>query len=116
MIVEDERLISHMLCKMVEKLGHHVCACVSNAADALGYLERSRPDIAFLDIHLEGDADGISIGRVLRERHEVPFVYASAYTDPATRSRAMETEPVAFIAKPIDIDSIRKACNSVSLG
>lgn len=113
MIVEDERLISFMLCKMVEKLGHHVFACAASASDALGYLEHGRPDIAFLDIHLDGEADGISIGKALRDKHQVPFAYASAYTDSETRSRAMETLPVAFMAKPIDIESMRKACNIV---
>jgi DNA-binding NtrC family response regulator len=113
MIVEDERLISIMLCRMVEKLGHHVCACAASAADALGYLEHDRPDIAFLDIHLEGEEDGISIGKALHERHHVPFAYATAYADPETRSRAMETSPVAFMAKPVDIESLRKACNNI---
>jgi len=115
MIVEDERLISYMLCKMVEKLGHHVCACASSATDALGYLEHDRPDIAFLDIHLEGDQDGISVGKTLHDQHHVPFAYASAYTDPETRNRAMETSPVAFMAKPVGLDDMRKACNSVKI-
>jgi CheY-like chemotaxis protein len=113
MIVEDERLISYMLCKMIEKLGHHVCSCASNAADALGYLEHDRPDIAFLDINLDGGQDGISIGKVLNEQHHVPFAYATAYTDPETRSRAMETQPVAFMPKPVNLDALRIACNSI---
>jgi CheY-like chemotaxis protein len=115
MIVEDERLISYMLCKMVEKLGHHVCACASSVADALGYLEHDRPDVAFLDIHLDGKEDGISIGKALYEHHHVPFAYATAYTDLETRNRAMETLPVAFLAKPIDIDALRRVCNSISI-
>jgi CheY-like chemotaxis protein len=115
MIVEDERLISIMLCRMVEKLGHHVCACVFSAAGALDYLEHDRPDIAFLDIHLEGDGDGISVGKALSEQHHVPFAYATAYTDPETRTRALETRPVAFMAKPVDIDALRKTCNMISI-
>jgi len=115
MIVEDERLISYMLCKMVEKLGHHVCVCTSSAAGALDYLEHDLPDIAFLDINLEGEQDGISIGKALHERHHVPFAYATAYTDSETRSRAMETLPVAFMPKPVDLDALRKACNSISI-
>ena len=113
MIVEDERIISIMLCKMVEKLGHHICACAASASDALGYLEHGKPDIAFLDINLNGEEDGISVGKTLRDKHHVPFAYATAYTDPETRSRAMETLPVAFMAKPVDLESMRKACNVV---
>lgn len=115
MVLEDERLISIMLCRMVEKLGHHVCSCVFSAASALQYLEHDRPDIVLLDIHLEGDADGISVGKVLSEQYHIPFVYATAYTDPETRTRALETCPVAFMVKPVNFDALRKVCDSISI-
>ncbi|OHD19975.1 MAG: hypothetical protein A2Y38_21100 [Spirochaetes bacterium GWB1_59_5] len=114
MIVEDERIISMMLSRMVERLGHHVCACVTSAPAAIEALDRVIPDLAFLDINLEGEQDGIAVGIVLRERLGIPFVYATAYTDAETKARATATAPLAFLAKPIDLDSIKSLCDLVS--
>jgi len=114
MIVEDERIISMMLSRMVEKLGHHVCACVRKAPAAIESLDRVKPDLAFLDINLEGDEDGIAVGEVLHERLGIPFAYATAYTDVDTRARATKTAPVAFLAKPVDLESIKNICDTVS--
>ncbi len=114
MIVEDERIISMMLTRMVERLGHHVCACVTSAPAAIEALDHITPDLAFLDINLEGEKDGIDVGTVLRDRLGIPFVYATAYTDADTKARAAATAPLAFLAKPIDLDSIKSLCDLVS--
>jgi hypothetical protein len=98
---------------MIERLGHRVSACVPSADGAKAALERHTPDLAFLDIHLEGDGDGIEIGRILHDRLKVPFVYASAFTDPETREKAMTTSPLAFLSKPIGLEAVRQACDSV---
>lgn len=114
MIVEDERIISMMLSRMVEKLGHKVCSCVTSAVAAIESLDIVTPDLAILDINLEGGSDGIAVGIVLRERLGVPFVYATAYTDAETRERATATAPLAFLAKPLDLESIKNLCDLVS--
>ncbi len=103
-----------MLSRMVECMGHHVCGCVPSAKEALDVLDTVRPDIAFLDISLEGEENGISIGQVLDERLKVPFVYASAYTDDETRARAMATCPLAFISKPLGMEIVRSVFESIS--
>jgi len=115
MIVEDERIISMMLSRMVQRLGHQVCACVTSAPAAIEALDHVTPDLAFLDINLEGDMDGIDVGMVLRDRLGIPFVYATAYTDAETKARAAATAPLAFLPKPIDLDSIKTLCDLVSL-
>jgi len=114
LIVEDERIISMMLSRMVEKLGHHVCACVTSAPAAIESLDRITPDLAFLDINLEGDKDGISVGEILHDRLGIPFAYATAYTDVDTKARATRTAPLAFLAKPVDLESIKTICDIVS--
>lgn len=114
LIVEDERIISIMLSRMVERLGHRVCACVPSTLAAMDCLSRMRPDIVFIDIQLEGEPDGIAIGTYLDEEMKVPFVYASAYTDEETRLRAMATSPLAFISKPLGIEAFISAFDAMA--
>ena len=46
--------------------------------------------------------DGIETAKILRRSAAVPVVFVSAYVDDQTRSRAAETHPLAFVAKPLD--------------
>ncbi|HCM29166.1 MAG TPA: hypothetical protein DIC34_21965, partial [Treponema sp.] len=94
LLVEDERLISMVIAKIVTKLGHIVTACVPSAEQALTSLEGTRPDFILLDIQLEGKMDGIQAGLLIKEKWGIPFAFASAYADEATRRRAEEASPL----------------------
>ncbi len=114
LVVEDERIISISICRILEKLGHRVCACVPSGEEALDVLRDTRPDLAFLDIHLEGELTGIDVGEKLDGTDGPPFVYASAYSDRETMESAGKTHPYAFLPKPIGMDSIKQICDAVA--
>ncbi len=113
MIVEDEIIIQLATAHMVESLGHQVLARIQSAEDALERLERQTPDLILMDIHLDGPMDGIEAGAIIRDRWKVPLAYASAYTDGETLRRAAETEPVAFLAKPVTLENFRELFDQV---
>jgi CheY-like chemotaxis protein len=50
----------------------------------------NRPNVALIDINLEGGHEGIEVARRLRERCDVPIVFVTGCTD--TGSPAMEPE------------------------
>ena len=114
LVVEDERIISISICRMIEKLGHRVCACVPSGEEALDVLKTEQPDLAFLDIHLEGSLSGIDVGERMRRDDGAPFVYASAYSDRETMEKAKRTEPYAFLSKPLGINSIKQVCDAIA--
>ncbi len=45
----------------------------------------------------------------LGDGQPVPVIYLSAYSDPATRERALQTLPAAYLLKPVTPDSLRVA-------
>jgi len=94
LIVEDERLISMMFRKMLEKGGFTVCGIAPNLMEAYEIIENRSPDFVLIDIHLEGDDNGITLGRKLRKDAKIPFAYVSAYSDKITYDEAMETKPI----------------------
>lgn len=108
LVVEDERIISLALSSMLRGLGHTVAACVPSGEEALELAARHALDLIFLDIHLEGALDGIDTAQILRERQGPPVVFTSAYTDAATRERALALSPLAFLAKPVSPLDIRR--------
>ncbi|OGR36027.1 MAG: hypothetical protein A2051_02675 [Desulfovibrionales bacterium GWA2_65_9] len=101
LVVEDERIISLAMEMHIRQLGHRVGASVASGEAALAALASMRPDLVLMDIHLEGELDGIETARLMQEHGGPPVAYATAYTDPDTRARAQSTRPLAFLPKPV---------------
>ncbi|KAA9383937.1 response regulator [Neorhizobium galegae] len=76
MIVEDEMLLAMELESEVEAAGHEVIGVAMSSHQARDLLSASRPDFAFVDIHLMDGPTGIDVGRRLAEAR-VPFVFVS---------------------------------------
>ena len=55
-----------------------------------------------MDIWLEGPMDGIQAAEAIRRQHDVPLVYLTAHSDPATLARAKLTGPFGYILKPFE--------------
>ena len=53
-----------------------------------------------MDINLPGKMDGIGAAREIRAELSIPVVYLTAYSDPATVSRAQISAPYGYIVKP----------------
>ena len=100
LIVEDELLIAINNAGAVDDLGCDVLGIAATAADALAIAEQRRPDLAIVDITLEGRMDGIELARLLIARHGLRVVFASAQGDEPTRRRADLAGAAGFLKKP----------------
>jgi two-component system, response regulator PdtaR len=77
LIVEDEFLIAMHLEAMLDRYGAHVLGPAATVKEALRLLERERPDVALLDVHLR---DGLvtPVAEALRSQN-IPYAVSSAY-------------------------------------
>ena len=100
-IVEDEFIIAEDLRGALEDIGHQVVGIAESYNEALEHFEANKADLVLLDINLEGNAEGIKLGKLLAEKR-IPFIYISAYIDAKTREAAERTKPHGFIVKPFD--------------
>ena len=81
LIVEDEILIALALEAEMKDLGFDVCGLAANARQAIAMAMDDEPDLAVLDIYLNGARDGIETARVLRDLCGVQVVFVTAYSD-----------------------------------
>ncbi len=100
LIVEDERITAEDLQETLTDLGYVVTASVSSGADAISQAEENIPDLALMDVCIQGDMDGTETARVLRERFNIPVIYLTAHADSSTVTRAKDAEPLGYITKP----------------
>src|SRR3569623_2800467 len=100
LLVEDERIPAFNLQQGLRRLGYDVPSIAPSGSNALELIERDQPDIVLMDIHLEGDIDGIeTAGRIPPERM-IPVIYLTAYSEESTLKRAAETKPYGYLLKP----------------
>ncbi len=100
LIVEDERITAEDLRETLTDLGYEVTASVSNGADAIAQAEKNAPDLALMDVRIQGDMDGTETARVLRDRFNIPVIYLTAHADSSTVARAKDAAPLGYITKP----------------
>jgi len=107
LIVEDEAIVAMDLSGGLQQLGYEVVGAVGTAADALRLAELSPPDIALLDIRLQGASDGIDVAAALYARLRIPIIFLTADTNQATLARALGASPAGYLTKPIGTATLR---------
>ncbi len=102
LICEDELIIAEDLKETCEEAGYAVTGIAETFEMAMAAVEQDRPDVILLDINLNGHFEGLTIAQDLRVRFQIPFLFITAYTDAETISRAIATQPLAYLVKPVD--------------
>ena len=100
MVVEDERIVALHMKQQLLKLGYDVVAVAATGEKALKAVAELHPDIVLMDIHIEGDIDGIEVASQIVAGPGTPVIYLTAYSEEATLARARATKPYGYLVKP----------------
>jgi hypothetical protein len=98
--VEDERIVALHLRQQLQSLGYEVPAIAASGEAALNDITAFRPDIVLMDIHIEGEIDGIETAARIPAELGIPVIYLTAYSEEATLERARATKPYGYLIKP----------------
>lgn len=118
LIVEDNPLQAQALRIGLKQLGYVVLGVAATTAEAERLFRAEAPDLLLLDIHLalEDDAgdgtpvrDGIDLAATLLANRPTPLIFLTSLADDATFRRAQQVAPAAFLVKPFEADSLRRA-------
>ncbi len=107
LIVEDESIVAWDIKETLEKFGHTVVDMVVSGVEALGSAISDSPDLVLMDIRLEGDIDGITVGDEIYQQLKIPIVYLTAHADELTLARATKTNPFGYLIKPFQPQSLQ---------
>lgn len=101
LVVEDERIVARDIKACLENLGYVVPAIASSGIEAVEKAKMLHPDVVLMDIRLNGEMDGIQAAQQIWQELHIPVVYSTGHSDRATVERAMATEPLGYVLKPI---------------
>ncbi|MBI4783964.1 MAG: response regulator [Oscillatoriophycideae cyanobacterium NC_groundwater_1537_Pr4_S-0.65um_50_18] len=108
-IVEDEILIAREIEGCLNELGYNVVGIAADADAALQQIAETQPDLALIDIVIQGEQDGIALAKQVRDRYQIPVIYLTAYVDNHTLSRAKLTHPFGYVLKPFSKNDLHVA-------
>lgn len=100
MVVEDERVVALNLCQTLKRLGYNTDTVATSGQAALRLISDHPPDIVLMDIHIDGDIDGIETAARIPSGLVIPVIYLTAYSEEATLERARATNPYGYLLKP----------------
>lgn len=112
MIVENERFLARDLKEVLRSLGHDVVGLATNFCDAVALASEKQPDLSLLDIHIDGERDGIALATELREDHEMAIAFLTSYADHETVLKAAVVRPNGYLIKPFDAASVDALINT----
>jgi two-component system LytT family response regulator len=108
-IADDERPARSLLRAML--LGFpdvNVVGEAVNGSEAVEVIERTRPDLALLDLHMP-EVDGLGVVRLLRKDRVPLIAFVTAYDQYAVR--AFDLNAVDYLLKPVDPARLRETLN-----
>ena len=104
LVVDDDRLVLATLTHGLAQAGYEIIDA-DNGDDAILLAREHRPQLALLDIRMEGKS-GFDVAAYLRDYCQMPFMFLSAFSDDDTVTQVKALGAVAYLVKPLDIRQI----------
>ena len=104
LVVDDDRLVLATVTHGLTQAGYQVFDA-DNGDDAILLAREHRPDLALLDIRMEGKS-GFDVAAYLHEYCQTPFMFLSAFSDEATIKQVNALGAVAYLVNPLDIGQL----------
>jgi response regulator NasT len=104
LVVDDDRLVLATLVHGLVHAGFDVIDA-DNGDDAILLAREHRPEMALLDIRMDG-LSGFDVAAYLRDHLHIPFMFLSAFNDEATVAQIRALGALAYLVKPLDVAQI----------
>jgi two-component system, response regulator PdtaR len=104
LVLDDDRLVLATVTNGLAQAGYEVIDA-DNGDDAILLARERKPDLALLDIRMEGKT-GFDVAEYLRDVCHIPFMFLSAFADEQTIAQVHALGAVAYMIKPLDVAQI----------
>jgi two-component system sensor histidine kinase RpfC len=118
LVADDQPANITVLCRLLEKAGHHAVAVQSGEA-VLDAIENERFDAVIIDLHMPGISglDVLKQARVMQAGQEItPFIMLSADATPTTVRDCEQAGARSFLTKPIALGLLLESLADVAIG
>lgn len=111
LIADDEPIARQVLREQLEDIGGvDIVGEAANGLEAAELIERTEPDLVFLDLQMPG-LDGFAVARGLKRESKPAIVFVTAYDQHALE--AFNTGAVDYLLKPVRRERLEAALQKV---
>jgi PAS domain S-box-containing protein len=115
LLIDDNHYLANIMCSMLELIGYKTAKTYSGI-EGIQTAKTFRPDVILCDIGLPG-LNGFELARIIRKTEEhsgVCLIALSGFAHPSDKKRAFDAGYDHFIAKPVNIESLRQLLESIT--
>ena len=106
-IVEDEPDLANNIAELIEHFGYSVSGIFEDSESCLNFLAKNDADLVILDILIQGDSNGIDLGRKIKAEYNIPIVFCTAYTNDSMLQEVKTINAQGYIVKPFTRDVLK---------
>lgn len=106
-IVEDEPALAKNIEELLLTLGYDVCGVFSDAKSCLDFLSCHTADLVLLDISINGNENGIALGKQIKAKYNLPVVFCTAHSDYSILQQIDTFKSDGYIVKPFTLAMFR---------
>ena len=100
----EDTLLNLCLIERIARMGNHEVINYAYSEQALQNLERDKPDLALVDIRLEGDMSGLDfVQRIREEGHTMPVIAITALAGDDIQERCLAVGCNEYFPKPLPV-------------
>ncbi|MFZ1128214.1 response regulator [Methanoregula sp.] len=106
LLVEDEGLVAMVLEETLKRIGYSVVGIAMSGEEAIAMSGELYPDVILMDIHLQGETDGVEAAKKIKGLYGTPIIFLTAYSDDETIRHAVMAEADGYLVKPINTQEL----------
>ena len=114
LVVEDNQIGLILLNQLLKAHGYEILQ-TPEGREAIDLARNKQPDLILMDIRLP-DISGLDVTRLLKQDDQtkaIPIIAVTAFAMPGDEKRVLEAGCAAYIAKPIILDNLLRAIQSI---
>ena len=112
LIVEDDKVISTKLNRIVQEFGGNVIGIAKSSSEALRGIEKQNPDLILLDINIKGNLNGISLALSVKHLN-IPILLLLHPNKKYDVDQISRVEHFGILKRPINLESFKDKMNEL---
>lgn len=100
-VVEDDKMLATIFRMFIKDIGHQLLGIFPDGYQAIEACKKNLPDVVLMDIHIQGEINGLETAQVIQREYNRPVIFLSSDKQENTLRSAIEIQSYGYLMKPI---------------
>lgn len=113
LFIQNDFIASYVLEKQIERLGYRSIGKIEAGEAIIERVAELKPDLVIMDAELDGKQNPLEVAECLTTDFKTPVVFITPVRDIDFKRKAMLIKHVAYLYRPVHLETLRKAIENV---